>query len=64
MGKTAMLGRFLASSVGNYIGGRLAGFYEAMPLPTLFGTVAAIGIGAGIAFFLIAKPFGRMERAG
>jgi proton-dependent oligopeptide transporter, POT family len=25
---------FLAASVGNFIAGRLAGFYEAMPLPT------------------------------
>ena len=54
---------FLASSVGNYIGGRLAGFYEAMPLPTLFGTIGAFGIAAGIVFFLIAKPIGKMERA-
>ena len=28
---------FLATSVGNFIAGRLAGFYESMPLPTLFG---------------------------
>ncbi|MGE3403393.1 MAG: peptide MFS transporter [Vicinamibacterales bacterium] len=55
---------FLGSSVGNYIGGRLAGFYEAMPLPTLFGTVGAFGIAAGIVFFLVAKPIGKMERAG
>ena len=38
---------FLGSSVGNYIGGRLAAFYETMPLPTLFGAVAAFGIAAG-----------------
>ena len=30
---------FLGASVGNYIGGRLAGFYESMPLPNLFGAV-------------------------
>ena len=28
---------FLATSVGNFIAGRLSGFYEAMPLPDLFG---------------------------
>ena len=37
---------FLARAVGNYIGGRLAGFYESMTLPSLFGAVAAFGIGA------------------
>ena len=31
---------FLATSVGNFIGGRVSGFYESMPLPTLFTTVA------------------------
>ena len=32
---------FLGTSVGNYLGGRAAGFYESMPLPNLFGAVAA-----------------------
>ncbi len=50
---------FLASSVGNYIGGRLAAFYEAMPLPRLFGAVAAFGIGAGLLMFLLARPMAR-----
>src|SRR5436309_7649078 len=36
---------FLGISVGNFIGGRLASFYGSMPLPTLFGAVAAVGIG-------------------
>ena len=35
---------FLGASVGNFIGGRLAGFYEVMPLASLFGAVAAFGI--------------------
>ncbi len=43
---------FLASSVGNFIGGRVAGFYEAFALPTLFGAVAAFAIVAG--FILLA----------
>ena len=33
---------FLAAAVGNYIGGRMAGFYDAMTLPNLFGSVAGI----------------------
>jgi POT family proton-dependent oligopeptide transporter len=35
---------FLGSSVGNFIGGRLASFYETFPLTGLFGVVAAFGI--------------------
>jgi proton-dependent oligopeptide transporter, POT family len=44
---------FLATSVGNFIAGRLSGFYEAMPLPTLFGSVTAFAVGAGLVMFLL-----------
>jgi POT family proton-dependent oligopeptide transporter len=47
---------FLASSVGNFIGGRLAGFYEAWPLPQLFGTVAMFGIAFGILMLVFSRP--------
>jgi len=53
---------FLASSGGNYIGGRMAAFYEAMPISTLFGAVAAFGIAVGVVFLLLARPVGRIER--
>jgi POT family proton-dependent oligopeptide transporter len=43
---------FLATSVGNFIGGRVSGLYESFALPTLFGTVAAFAIVAG--FILLA----------
>ena len=33
---------FLASAVGNYLGGRAASLYETLELPTLFGIVAAV----------------------
>jgi POT family proton-dependent oligopeptide transporter len=33
---------FLSMSVGDYIGGRLSCLYESLPLPSLFGIVAAI----------------------
>ena len=39
---------FLASSVGNFIGGRVAGVYESFALPTLFGAVAAFAVLAGL----------------
>ena len=46
---------FLATSVGNFISGRVSGLYEAMALPSLFGTVAAIGIVLGV-LLMIAAP--------
>ena len=51
---------FLATSVGNYIGGRLAGFYETMPLDTLFGAVGAFAIGGGLFLALFIKPLRTM----
>jgi POT family proton-dependent oligopeptide transporter len=54
---------FLASAVGNYIGGRLAAFYEAMTLPSLFGSVAVFGIGAGILLLLFTRPLRRLTEA-
>jgi POT family proton-dependent oligopeptide transporter len=52
---------FLGTSVGNYIGGRMASFYESMSLPSLFGVVAAIGIGCGLVFLLFARPMRHLE---
>jgi proton-dependent oligopeptide transporter, POT family len=46
---------FLGSSVGNFIGGRLASFYEAFPLPNLFGVVAAFGIVSGVLMLLFSR---------
>jgi POT family proton-dependent oligopeptide transporter len=51
---------FLASSVGNYVGGRVAAFYEAWPLPSLFGAVAAFGFVAGIVMLVLVPPIKRM----
>ena len=52
---------FLGASNGNYIGGRLAGFYESMPLPTLFGTVALVAIVAGVMFLLLSTTLNRLS---
>ena len=54
---------FLGSSVGNYIGGRLAGFYESWTLPSLFGAVAVFAVGAGLLLLLAARPLGRLVEA-
>jgi POT family proton-dependent oligopeptide transporter len=50
---------FLASAVGNYIGGRVASFYEAWPLPSLFGAVAAFAVVSGLVLLVIARPLRR-----
>ena len=39
---------FLATSVGNFIGGRVAGLYESFSLPSLFGVIAAFAVVAGL----------------
>ena len=51
---------FLATSVGNFIAGRLAGFYEAMPLPDLFTTITLFGAGAGVLMLLLSRPIKRL----
>ncbi len=56
---------FLASSVGNYIGGRVSAFYESWPLPSLFGAVAAFAVVGGLLLFALVPPIRRMmEREG
>jgi POT family proton-dependent oligopeptide transporter len=47
-------------SLGNLIAGRVAGQFEAMPLPQLFGAVAAVAIGAGLILALFVRPLRRM----
>jgi len=45
---------FLAASLGNFVGGRIAGLFEKLPLPQLFGAVAiTTGISAVVLLFLI-----------
>ena len=55
---------FLASSVGNYIGGRVSSFYESWPLPSLFGAVAAFSIVAGLVLLALVKPLRRLTQPG
>ena len=51
---------FLSIAVGNFMGGRVASFYEAFPLPQLFGLVAAFGIVFGLILLVVAKPVARL----
>jgi POT family proton-dependent oligopeptide transporter len=51
---------FVALSAGNYLGGRVAGLYDAFSLPQLFGVVALFAAGAAMVLALLIKPIRRM----
>jgi POT family proton-dependent oligopeptide transporter len=51
---------FLGASVGSFVAGNMAAFYEEMPLERLFGMVSLLPIAAGILLLLFAKRFTRM----
>ena len=51
---------FLALSVGNYMGGRIASMYETLPLHTLFGAVGAFAIIASLLLALFVRPMVRL----
>jgi proton-dependent oligopeptide transporter, POT family len=51
---------FLATSVGNFIGGRLSSLYGSMPLPELFGAIAAVGVAGGVVMFGLTPAIKRL----
>lgn len=51
---------FLSMSVGEYIGGRLSSLYESLPLPVLFGIVAAFCLTIGGALVFLLRPMRRL----
>ncbi|MBC7926758.1 MAG: peptide MFS transporter [Bryobacteraceae bacterium] len=51
---------FLSISIGNYLGGRMAAFYESLPLNWLFGVVGLFAVMAGILLSLFVKPMVRL----
>ncbi len=51
---------FLASSVGNYIGGTVASMYESFSLPTLFGSIAVYALVFAVVLALLVRPIKRM----
>ncbi len=44
---------FLGPSIANYVSGRLAGFYESMPLWQLFGFVTVFSLGSAVVMALL-----------
>jgi POT family proton-dependent oligopeptide transporter len=53
---------FLGASVGNFLGGQAASFYEEMPLGHLLGSLAVLPIVAGVLMFLFRKPLTALMR--
>ena len=51
---------FLGASVGNFLAGQMASFYEKMPLETLLGAVSVLPVVAGIVMLIFSKRFNRM----
>jgi POT family proton-dependent oligopeptide transporter len=51
---------FLSIANGNYIGGRLAALYQALPLPVLLGSVAGVAILAGLLLAAMARPIKKL----
>jgi POT family proton-dependent oligopeptide transporter len=51
---------FVSLSVGDYFAGKAASVYESMALGTLFGTVAALGIGGAVVLAMLIKPTVRL----
>lgn len=51
---------FMGSALGNLIAGLLAGNFETLPLPELFGSVALITVGSGFVFIIFTKPIKKL----
>ena len=47
---------FLSISVGNFFAGRMASFYESMPLDKLVGYAGGLGIAVGLVLLAISRP--------
>jgi POT family proton-dependent oligopeptide transporter len=51
---------FVSISIGDYLAGIAASVYETVPLPKLFGIVAAFALGAAIVMTLLIRPTVRL----
>lgn len=55
---------FLSISLGNYIGGRIAGLFETLPLPKLFGSVAGTTMAAALVLLLLVPTMNKWAGIG
>ncbi|MCB1032719.1 MAG: oligopeptide:H+ symporter, partial [Acidobacteria bacterium] len=51
---------FTATSLGNVIGGQVAGLFDSLPLPQIFGAVASTTAGVGLVLLLFTKPIQKL----
>ena len=51
---------FMATSLGNFIGGRVAGQFETFPLPSLFGAVCLTTVVAGVVLLALTPRIKRL----
>lgn len=51
---------FLATAVGNFIGGQVGGLFEAFPLPKIFGAIFLTTAGSGVLLLLLVRPIRRL----
>jgi POT family proton-dependent oligopeptide transporter len=51
---------FLSISIGNWLAGKAASLYGSVPLPRLFGYVAAFSLAAAVAMALLVRPTVRL----
>jgi proton-dependent oligopeptide transporter, POT family len=51
---------FLGASIGNFMAGQMATFYESMPLEQLFGVVSLLPIAAGVVMLVFSTRLTRM----
>ena len=51
---------FLASSIGSYMGGRVAGLYESLSLVSIFGVLTGVALVAAIVMAIAVKPLKRL----
>jgi POT family proton-dependent oligopeptide transporter len=47
---------FLTNALGNFFAGSVAGFFDRMPLPQLFGTVGLVTLVATVVLAILARP--------
>ena len=52
---------FLGASVGNFLGGQAASFYETLPLPTLLASVAVLPILMGILMLIFRRKLTELQ---
>ncbi len=51
---------FLGTAIGNWLAGRAGSLFDSMPLPQLFGTVAASALIAAVVLAILIKPTVKM----